>query len=235
PPLSAPMPMSRNLQAVAQIVTASSPDLSPYSSQNQIAVNQSGQIPASPMSSGSWPGVASSQQYPGSSQSGSISRQVVATAYDASGSVQYNPSASVQIIEAPGPSLAMKVLIAVTTMAAVFFLFAAAMALKNNLGRQAAAPTTPAPPTAMPVPTPTEVVPPPEITPTPLGLQNSPFSSSSASSTATPPASASALSAAKQKTKAPSSPRPRPTPVKNCDPPFTRDANGVKIYKPECL
>ena len=159
PPLSAPAPMSTNL--AGGVPAGSSPDLSAYANRNQIGApvsNPSGQIPGAPMSSGSWPGAPSSQQYPGSSQSGSISKQVVATAYDASGSLHYNPSASVQIIEAPGPSFAMKLLIAVTTMAAVFFLFAAAIALKNNLHHPVAA-LPQRPPTAAQTSTPTPLPP----------------------------------------------------------------------------
>jgi hypothetical protein len=233
--------------------------------------------PEAPSSSGAWmaqpydngpqsqaaasqsqPWVAqSAQQYPGSnaSISGSISRPMVAPAYDPSASIAYNPSASVQIVEVTQTSTAVKFLIAIATVALVFALFAVFMELRRNLIHSqdhaaAGQPTTHSTATPSPAPSPVDtsnlnaptyypIL--PQGTTAITADTTSPSPTASASSTdATAAASAAAK---KQKTPPPSSPPPTGKPQRitpkqipaNCASPFTVDANGIKVPKPECM
>lgn len=199
----------------------------------------------------------SAQQYVGSNAS--MSGSMVAPGYDASASIAYNPSASVQIIEVPQTSTGMKVLIAIATIALVFALFAVFMEVRRNFfvhGSEHAAagqtPTThvtgtPSPPAGQAAPIYTDYVPdtPPPTAPTvyyPQSAQTAiaPDPTPTASATdAVATASANATTK-KQKTTPPPAPRgpqriaPKQIPA-GCSTPFTLDANGIKVPKPECM
>ncbi len=199
----------------------------------------------------------SAQQYAGSnvSQSGAM----VASAYDPSQSIAYNPSASVHIVEVPHTSTGIKILIAIATIALVFALFAVFMELRRNLvhgGEHAAASqpthgtTAQSPPSGQanaldngasnslaPIPTDTAPVYYPQSASTTI-VPDAP-----ATASATAAAASASVGAKKQK------PTPPPqSPVSNkpqrivpkqippgCVTPFTLDANGVKTPKPECM
>lgn len=187
--------------------------------------------------SGAWPPAPPpSHQYLGSNQSGSYSKPLVASSYDPSASLQYNPNASV-IVVAPPTSTAMKVLVAIATAALIFAVGAAVIAVRNARQRAFAVPpaltaaSAPSPmPTAERPPAPEEPASNPFEEVNPRATSSAPVTSPTPS--VTPSASAEATEK-KTKPKVTAVPKPKPKPA--CDPPFTRDANGVKIYKPECL
>ncbi len=210
-----------------------------------------------------WVAQSAQQQYAGSnaSISGSISRQMIAPAYDASQSIAYNPSASVQIVTVSTTSTAMKFLIAIATIALVFALFAVFMELRRNLSHgqdHAAASPSPVHSSAQSAPTTTNPfdntdmnTPPPIMTGAPISqpflppgaLTAAPNSNATsiASVASSSTAAAPATTAKKQKT-APPPPQvnkpqriaPRQLPP-GCVTPFTLDANGIKVPKPECM
>lgn len=186
--------------------------------------------------SGAWPPAPPSQQYLGSNQSGSYSKPLVASSYDPSASLQYNPNASI-IVVAPPTSTAMKILIAIATAALIFAIGAAVIAVRN--ARQRAFALPPAPTAARtPLPTVHNSLAPEQPSVNPFDEVNPKATSAAPVTSATPSASASASADAtdkKNKPKVTLSTKPRPKPAASCDPPFTRDGNGVKIYKPECL
>ncbi|MEO8796271.1 MAG: hypothetical protein ABI551_00165, partial [Polyangiaceae bacterium] len=211
----APQPMS-----MAPLPTAPSISVAPPSS-----------------ASGAWPPAPPPQQYIGSNQSGSYSKPLVASSYDPSASLQYNPNASV-IMVAPPTSTAMKILIAIATAALIFAIGAAVIAVRN--ARQRGTFALPPARTAAPVPLPTiqNSLAPEQPSSNPFDEVNPKATSSAPVMSAAPSVSASASAEAtdkKNKPKATPSTKPRPKPAASCDPPFTRDGNGVKIYKPECL
>ena len=270
PPQSVPEPMSASWvpPQPAQYVGQGNPQYSSAPSQPQPTAVQhpaaTGQYPAS---SGQYPATGSSPQYPGSSDSvsGAHSRPMVATAYDPHASIQYNPSASVHIVEAPQTSTGMKVLIALMTITLVFVLFAVFMVLRGNAIRAAASPSStqgavPSTPQGTagdpnvyqplsPQPTTPPLIPegalvaPTATATTRFDNAINPSGAVTSATAASASAAASAASAVAKRAKPPAStqatqkPQHLPTqrPAPNCDPPFTRDANGVKIYKPECL
>ncbi|HEX7666867.1 MAG TPA: serine/threonine-protein kinase [Polyangiaceae bacterium] len=215
------------------------------------AVSNAAPPPSS--SSGAWPQQQtelqgpSSQQYPGSNQSGSYAKPVVATAYDPSASIQYNPNASVVIV-APQTSTAMKALIAIATAALIFAIGAAVIALRDARIRALATP--PPAPTTNPSPAPTiqNQIAPEQPTASPFDAVDPTMPSSVPvgagpidSAAAAPSASASTSASSKSaKPKPPpptvAHPHPRPTPMPpNCNPPTRVDANGIKTVKPECM
>ncbi len=197
----------------------------------------------------------SAQQYAGSNAS--MSGAMVAPGYDPSASIAYNPSASVHIVEVPHTSTGMKVLIAIATIALVFALFAVFMELRRTFfvhgTEHAAAGPTPthataplSPPAGQPVRITTDVVPTPAPTTPPVyypqsaQTQIAPATTPTTTATsATDAVAAASASAKKQKpaqtpvVKGPQRIAPKQIPP-GCVTPFTLDANGSKVTKPEC-
>jgi serine/threonine-protein kinase len=209
-----------------------------------------------------WVAQPPQQQYAGSnaSISGSISRQMVAPAYDASQSIAYNPSASVQIVTVPTTSTAMKFLIAIATIALVFALFAVFMELRRSLSHgqdHAAASPSPVHSGALSTPTATNPfnstdmnAPPAIMTGAPISqpfippgaLTAAPDSNANAiAPTASANTAAPSASGAKKQRNAPPPPANKPQRIAprqlppGCVTPFTLDANGIKVPKPECM